>query len=92
MIYEFECSNCGEIEEKMMKVKDMTEENYSKQCKECGGILRKKISLGKFSLKGSGWYRDEYTGGAQGDLKSELSEYDTHSKNTEKTNKALGIQ
>ena len=31
-----------------------------KVCSECGGELKKVISLGSFKLKGSGWYETDY--------------------------------
>ena len=33
-----------------------------KKCEECGGAVEKKISSSSFHLKGSGWYKDNYSG------------------------------
>jgi predicted nucleic acid-binding Zn ribbon protein len=32
-----------------------------RECRECGGSLRKLISSTSFVLKGSGWYADGYS-------------------------------
>ena len=55
-IYEYQCSNCGEIFEAFQKVSDapLTE------CKLCQGRVEKLISQSSFQLKGSGWYLTDY--------------------------------
>ena len=55
-IYEYQCSNCGEIFEAFQKLSDapLTE------CKLCRGRVEKLISQSSFQLKGSGWYLTDY--------------------------------
>ncbi|MDR2613592.1 MAG: zinc ribbon domain-containing protein [Deltaproteobacteria bacterium] len=55
-IYEYECAACGKTIEATQKITDppLTD------CPECGGSLRKLISLGTFQLKGSGWFVTDY--------------------------------
>lgn len=55
-IYEYECSQCGNIEEVIQKFSD---EPLS-TCRHCSGRLHKLISQSSFHLKGSGWYVTDY--------------------------------
>ena len=56
-IYEYECTQCGKIEEIFQK---FSEKTLSK-CKYCSGKLHKLISQSTFHLKGTGWYVTDYT-------------------------------
>lgn len=60
-IYEYECTQCGQITEAMQRFSDapLTE------CSHCHGPLRKMISMSTFHLKGSGWYVTDYAGRKQ---------------------------
>lgn len=59
-LYEYECSYCGAIKEIIQKFSDKPYVNG--ECDNCGELaLNKKISLGSFHLKGSGWYKDGYS-------------------------------
>ena len=55
-LYEYECSQCGQIEEALQKFSDKP----LKTCRHCSGSLRKLISNSSFHLKGSGWYVTDY--------------------------------
>jgi len=67
-IYEYQCQNCGRIEEVFQKVS----EPALSTCPECRGTLDKLISQSSFHLKGSGWYVTDYGGSKTGpDHKSE---------------------
>ena len=55
-IYEFECSKCDDIQEILLGIN----EKPPKKC-ECGGKLKKLISLSSFQLKGDGWYSTDYS-------------------------------
>ncbi len=55
-IYEYECSNCGTIIEKMHKMS----ETPVVKCPNCSTEMRKLISPSAFHLKGSGWYVTDY--------------------------------
>lgn len=56
-IYEYECTECGNIEEVVQKMSDAP----LTRCKKCSGTLRKLISHSSFHLKGGGWYADAYS-------------------------------
>lgn len=55
-IYEYQCSQCGKIEEALQKVSDPP----LTSCDHCSGKLNKLISHSAFHLKGSGWYVTDY--------------------------------
>jgi putative FmdB family regulatory protein len=55
-LYEYECTQCGAIEEALQKFSDKP----LTQCAQCKGKLRKLISSSAFHLKGSGWYVTDY--------------------------------
>jgi putative FmdB family regulatory protein len=57
-IYEYECTNCGRIEEAIQKFSDRP----LTRCKHCTGELHKLVSQSSFHLKGSGWYVTDYAG------------------------------
>lgn len=56
-VYEYECDACKKIVEVQQRMTDAP----LTQCLECGGHLRKLISMSSFQLKGSGWYADGYS-------------------------------
>ncbi|ROR01526.1 FmdB family zinc ribbon protein [Desulfosoma caldarium] len=62
-IYEYECTQCGQITEAMQRFSDPP----LTQCCHCHGPLRKMISMSTFHLKGSGWYVTDYAGRKQND-------------------------
>ncbi len=55
-IYEYECTQCGEIEEALQNFSDKP----LRKCRHCSGKLQKLISQSTFHLKGSGWYVTDY--------------------------------
>jgi len=55
-LYEYECIQCGQIEEALQKFSDKP----LKKCRHCAGSLRKLISNSSFHLKGTGWYVTDY--------------------------------
>jgi putative FmdB family regulatory protein len=55
-IYEYECIQCGKIEEAIQKFSDKP----LKKCRHCSGKLHRLISQSTFHLKGSGWYVTDY--------------------------------
>jgi len=57
-IYEYECEQCGKIEEVLQKITDAP----PKGCSNCSGKLHKLMSRNSFHLKGSGWYVTDYAG------------------------------
>jgi len=56
-IYEYVCDKCGNHLEVMQKVTD----EPLKRCGNCRGRLEKIISRTSFQLKGSGWYKTDYS-------------------------------
>ena len=56
-IYEYVCSKCSEITEKLQRFDDPP----LKACSNCGGRLKKIVSNTSFVLKGWGWYKDGYS-------------------------------
>lgn len=57
-IYEYQCDQCGRIEEAIQKFSDRP----LTQCRHCSGKLNKLISHSTFHLKGTGWYVTDYAG------------------------------
>jgi len=57
-IYEYECTQCGKVEEVLQNFSDAP----LTTCSVCSGKLNKLISQSTFHLKGSGWYVTDYTG------------------------------
>jgi putative FmdB family regulatory protein len=56
-VYEYECAGCDKIFELQQKIAD----EPIQVCPQCGGEVRKLISMSSFQLKGSGWYTDGYS-------------------------------
>lgn len=60
-IYEYICLDCETEHEAIQKVSD----EPLQVCPQCNeNNLRKKASQTSFQLKGGGWYKDGYGGGA----------------------------
>ena len=55
-IYEYECTECGKIDEVLQKFTDRP----FKKCRYCSGKVHKLISQSSFHLKGTGWYVTDY--------------------------------
>ena len=73
-IYEYRCEKCGSNIEVIQKLNDAP----LKRCKKCRGKLEKTVSRTSFQLKGSGWYKTDYS------PKSSPGEKDKSEKTTEK--------
>lgn len=56
-LYEYQCTECGKIEEAIQKFSDAP----LTTCKHCSGKLNKLISQSSFHLKGTGWYVTDYS-------------------------------
>ncbi len=63
-IYEYRCSKCASVIEKIQKFSDPVLKKHA----GCGGALTKLVSQSSFQLKGSGWYVTDY---AKKDSKSD---------------------
>lgn len=57
-VYEYQCSDCGQVQEAFQKISEPPLEI----CSHCKGNLKKLISQSSFHLKGSGWYVTDYGG------------------------------
>ncbi|MXZ12824.1 MAG: zinc ribbon domain-containing protein [Candidatus Dadabacteria bacterium] len=55
-IYEYQCQKCEGVFEILQGFNDKP----AKKCEECGGRLKRLISVSAFHLKGSGWYETDY--------------------------------
>jgi len=55
-VYEYKCAQCDEQFEVIQKMSD----DPLKECKSCGGELKKLITNTSFVLKGGGWYVTDY--------------------------------
>jgi putative FmdB family regulatory protein len=76
-IYEYECSDCGNLIEVIQKI----DARAPGRCEKCSGKLKKKISRASFQLKGGGWYSDGYGNAGPGSSSTDSSKAD---KKTEK--------
>lgn len=60
-VYEYRCSDCKEISEFLVNLRDV---DFKPRCPECGSKdLKRLISRSSFALKGGGWYKDGYSKG-----------------------------
>lgn len=60
-MYEYQCEACGQVLEVMQKFSDAP----LRECKACGGAVKKLISQSGFALKGGGWYQQNYNSSTQ---------------------------
>lgn len=84
-LYEYQCSKCGKVFEKMQKFSDTP----LTQC-ECPdqGPVERMISAPQFQFKGSGWYITDYakgSGGGNGKSDSKSDSGKTETKTETKT-------
>ena len=68
-IYEFECSACGNIFDRLQKISDPD----PAVCPECGKEkIHRRLTAPAFRLSGSGWYETDFK--KDGDKKRNLAE------------------
>lgn len=60
-VYEYKCSACERVFEMQQKISDPP----LTVCSECGGNVKKMLSVSSFHLKGGGWYADGYSSGGK---------------------------
>jgi putative FmdB family regulatory protein len=79
-IYEYECTQCGTVEEVIQKFSDKP----LTKCKKCSGKLHKLVSHSSFHLKGTGWYATDYanTSSPGGAVSKKTDEKKTAGKET----------
>ena len=80
-IYEYECENCGSVDEVMQKFSDKP----LTRCRHCSGKVHKLISHSAFHLKGSGWYATDYAGKAKTDTQKAATDASPGKVKAEKT-------
>ncbi len=80
-LYEYQCAECGEIEETIQKFSDAP----LTICKHCSGKLNKLISQSSFHLKGTGWYVTDYSKKSADAPKRKKTDATTADKNTGST-------
>lgn len=68
-VYEFECKSCQQVFEVQQKISD----DPLTSCPECGGPVRKLMSMSSFQLKGGGWYADGYASASKKESKKDSS-------------------
>jgi len=78
-IYEYECENCGHIEEAWQKISDAP----LNTCNKCQGSLHKLVSQSSFHLKGSGWYVTDYSGKKNTESKTNNDKKESKTTGTE---------
>lgn len=64
-LYEYQCRSCENRIEALQRLSD----DPLKECRECGGELRRLMSSPAVQFKGSGWYVTDYAG-KKGESKS----------------------
>ena len=80
-IYEYQCEQCGKLEEVIQKFSDKP----LSKCKHCSGKLNKLISQSAFHLKGTGWYVTDYAGKSQKETKHNVDSATEKNAGTTKT-------
>ena len=83
-IYEYECTQCGNIEEALQNFSDKP----LTRCRHCKGKLTKLMSQSTFHLKGSGWYATDYANKSKNS--PEPSKKETQSKSSESKSSDTG--
>jgi putative FmdB family regulatory protein len=71
-LYEYQCAECGKIEEEIQKFSD----SPLTTCRHCSGKLTKLVSQSSFHLKGSGWYVTDYSKSSKPSEKKKESKTD----------------
>jgi len=79
-LYEYECTKCGRLTEKIEKVSGP----HLKKCPHCSGKVERMLSKPAIQFKGSGWYVTDYAG-KSGKAESEASSAASTSTDTKET-------
>ncbi len=85
-VYEYQCTECGQVEEAFQKISDPPLET----CSKCRGHLKKLISQSSFHLKGSGWYVTDYGGAKSGSGKGPESSEKAKTESKDTASKTAG--
>ena len=87
-IYEYECTQCGNIEEALQKFSDKP----LTRCGNCKGKLTKLVSQSTFHLKGSGWYATDYANKSKNPAKPSKKEKQSKSAESKSSDSGSGTQ
>ncbi len=71
-LYEYQCSKCGKIFERIQKFSDAA----LKVHEGCGGEVERLVSTSAFQFKGSGWYVNDYAKAKSGEASSKSESSD----------------
>lgn len=82
-LYEYKCQACGSDMEILQKFSDPVK----RKCPKCGGHLKKLMSESAFHLKGSGWYKTDYSAPASKSENGDKSEKKEEKKETKEAKK-----
>jgi len=80
-VYEYQCTQCGEVIEIFHKV----DYSYTGRCPNCKGEVKRILSPSNFILKGSGFYVNDYP--SESRKKTESSEIPPKKKGPAKEKK-----
>ncbi len=56
-LYDYSCEKCGKRFELMRSMSD----NSQVTCPDCASVCKKNVTTTSFMLKGTGWYKTDYT-------------------------------
>ncbi|MEZ5464929.1 MAG: zinc ribbon domain-containing protein [Lysobacteraceae bacterium] len=86
-IYEFECTQCGHVFDRLQKLSDPDPEN----CPDCAKTgVRRRVTAPSFRLAGSGWYETDFK--KDGDRKRNLAGGDDKSASGGGDNKPADVK
>jgi len=86
-VYEYQCTECGEIKEAFQKISDAP----LTTCSHCKGSLKKLISQSTFHLKGSGWYVTDYGGAKNQNKEDKTKKNNSKAKEPKTTSKKTTV-
>jgi putative FmdB family regulatory protein len=85
-LYEYRCSKCGNVFEKIQKFSDPPQT----ECPKCGGKVEQVISAPSVQFKGAGWYVTDYakkSGGSSSGNKDASSSTESSKSETKSESK-----
>ncbi len=83
-LYEYECSNCGHIFEKIEKVTAP----HRQKCPRCRGRAERRLAAPAIQFKGSGWYVTDYAGRGAAPAETSAKDGEGGAKETKETKEA----
>jgi putative FmdB family regulatory protein len=85
-LYEYRCTKCNHVFEKIQKFSDP----HVTECPKCGSAIEQVISAPAVQFKGAGWYVNDYAkkssgNGGKSDVSSSSTSNSSDSKSESKT-------